>query len=119
MSGDTTRLCGACVMFIRAIGVLALPADRQIMWLRSLGLGEPMVCDELGDEYYQQWVLLSQFIEAGLIPRRAQEALNRVNDLLGELIRPDSDLADVEALVSAHEWRAVREAAAECLTLLK
>lgn len=119
MSGDAIGLCRACAMFIRAVAVLALPADGQIAWLRSLGLGEPEVVDELGDEYYQQWILLSQFIEAGLVPQRAKDALDRLNDLVGELIHPDSDLADVQSLVSADEWNAVREAALECLTLLK
>lgn len=119
MSGAVPGLCGSCVMFIRALGVLALPAGHQIDWLRSLGLGEPAVCDELADDYYQQWVLLPQFIAAGLIPQRAEEGLNRLNGLLGELIQPDSGVARVEALSSATEWQVVRELAAECLVFLK
>jgi len=106
-------------MFIRALAVLALPGNEQVAWLRSLGLGEPEVVDEIVDEYYQQWVLLPQFVAAGLIPARAEEALNRLNDLTSELIQPGSDLADVDGLVSADEWRAVRGTAAACLALLK
>jgi hypothetical protein len=106
-------------MFLRAVGILALPADHQIDWLRSLGMGEPGLCDELADEYYQQWVLLGQFIEAGLVPQRAEEDLNRLNDLLGALIRPGSEFAAIEALRSAAEWQEVRQLAAQCLISLK
>jgi len=106
-------------MFLRALAILALPPEHQVDWLRSLGLGEPAVCDELADEYYQQWLLLPQFVAVGLVPERAEGGLNRLNYLLGELIRPGSAVASVESLRSSSDWQAVRALAAECLLSLK
>lgn len=95
------------------------PADKQLDWLRSLGLGEPAVCDELADEYYQQWLMLPQLVDAGLIPEAAVDQLNNLNDLVGELVAPDSELATIDALETSPQWDLVRGSAGSCVVLLK
>ena len=119
MSAEVPPLCHTVAMFLRALGVLALPADRQLEWLRSLGLGEPAVCDELADEYYQQWLMLPQLVDAGLIPEAAVDQLNSLNDLLGELVFPGSEMATIAALETSSQWDLVRGTAGSCVVLLK
>lgn len=98
---------------------MALRADKQLEWLRSLRLGEPAVCDELADEYYQQWLMLPQLVDGGLIPAAAVDQLNGLNDLLGELVVPGSDLASIDALRTSPRWDLVRVTAGSCVALLK
>jgi hypothetical protein len=116
---DPPPICGSCAMFLRALAILALPAERQIDWLRSLGLGEPALCDELADEYYQHWLLLPQFVRADLVPEDAAVGLNELNEMLGEMIQPGSDLGSLDSLRTADDWQRVRKKAAECLSTLK
>lgn len=112
-------ICGSAVMFLRALAVLALDFEGQVDWLRSLGLGEPALCDELADEYYQQWLLLPQLVAAGLIPEAAVAVLNDLNELLGEIIQPGSNLGSIDSLRTAQEWEQVRRKAATGLCMLK
>lgn len=119
MSGEMSALCYTAVMFLRSLCVLAMPAEQQIDWLRSLGLGEPSVCDELADEYYQQWLMLPQLVGAGLIPAVAVDGLNRLNEILGSLISPGSKFGTVEALRTTTEWQDVRDVARSCVISLK
>lgn len=119
MTTEVPSLCHTVAMFLRALGVLALPADKQLEWLRSLGLGEPAVCDELADEYYQQWLMLPQLVDAGLVPGAAVDGLNELNDLLAELVVPGSKLATIKALQTSPRWDLVRGAAGSCMVLLK
>ncbi len=119
MTTELPSVCHTVAMFLRALGVLALPAAKQLEWLRSLGLGEPAVCDELADEYYQQWLMLPQLVDAGLIPAAAVDGLNGLNDLLAELVAPGSELATIDALQTSPRWDLVREAAGSCVVMLK
>lgn len=119
MSAEVSPVCHTVAMFLRALGVLALPADKQLEWLRSLGLGEPAVCDELADDYYQQWLMLPQLVDAGLIPAVAVDRLNSLNDLLGKLVAPGSEMATIAALEESPQWDLVRDTAGSCVVLLK
>lgn len=112
-------ICGSAVMFVRALAVLALDAEGQLDWLRSLGLGEPALCDELADEYYQQWLLVPQLVAAGLVPETAVAILDELNRLLGEMIQPGSNLGTIDSLRSAPEWEQVRKQAAAGLCMVK
>lgn len=111
-------ICGSGVMFLRALAILALDFEGQVDWLRSLGLGEPALCDELADEYYQQWLVLPQLVVAGLIPEPAVATLNELNELLGEIIQPGSNLGTIDSLRSAEEWEQVRRKAATGLCMV-
>lgn len=119
MSSQAPAICHSCAMFLRALSILALPAETQVEWLRSLGLGEPGLWDELADEYDQHWLMLPQIVEAGLIPEKAVGGLNQLNDLLAALV--DSDAADgpMEALRTSNAWQEVRKMARSCLFQLK
>ena len=118
-SGDGEAQYHTVATFLRALAILALPANRQIEWLGSLGLGEPAVCDELADEYYQQWLMLPQLVEAGLVPLQAVAHLDRLNELLGAVVNPVYHLATLEALATSDSWDQIREVAASSILLLK
>jgi hypothetical protein len=69
---------GAPAMLVRAVAVLALPADRHGEGLRSLGSGEPGFADELGMELRNAVLLSAQFERAGWITPEVHRILCRV-----------------------------------------
>jgi hypothetical protein len=54
----TDRVCNYYAAFLRSVAVLSLPVEMQIRWLKSLGLGEPGMCDELALEFADGWLLV-------------------------------------------------------------
>lgn len=118
-SSSSETLCKAYGRFLRALAVLALPAQFQRVWLNDDLLGEAGLCDELADDYYQHWLILGKFVEAGLINERSVGPLDDLSGLLGSIINPHSDLGLIEALDSSPRWDDVRELAARCILTLK
>jgi hypothetical protein len=117
LSGPGTR---ALASFLRAVAVLALPADDQLAWPRSLGLpGEPYYVDELALEFDDGYLLLSQFVANEWLPQRVVEPIAVLNTLLSDMSGPEqTELWGLEALAGSPLWGNVRHQARAVLFLL-
>jgi hypothetical protein len=120
VSPESARLlCDSYAMFLRALAVLALPARHQTDWLNHGALGEAGICDELAEDFYQQHLVVDQYVEAGLLLPRSVGLLRQLNDQLGAMMSPGSTSGEIDALASSDEWQVVRDMAARCILTLK
>jgi hypothetical protein len=100
---------------MRAVAIAALPADEQVDWLNSLGLGWLNV-DEIAMEIGDGALLAAHFVEAGWLPAQALEPLLNLDSLLdGMSGEAKDDLWTVEALRNAPEWAECRQQALRVL----
>lgn len=70
--------------WVRAIGVLAAPAEHQKEWLESLGPVASWNVDELALEFNDGYLLSAQWVEAGWVAQGSVspvEALNAIQPL--------------------------------------
>lgn len=102
------------LMFVRSIAILALPPEAQIDWLRSFGLGEPGIVDELALEFDQGWAAIESLRAEGWIPGRAIEPLMKIDAVFNSINDPSGPWS-VDDLAAAPEWRQIRTLATECL----
>lgn len=95
---------------IRALAVLALPFEDQLVWLSSLGLpGQPQIVDELALEFDDGVRLSGQFVEAGWISGDARRPILELDQMLSEMSGPEQAwLWEVDSLHTAEEWVRVR-----------
>jgi hypothetical protein len=102
----------ALARLVRALAVLALPYEDQQAWLRSLGLGEPRICDELAMELADGALLSAQFVEAEWI---GPDTRNLILELRGlaDIDRYDFDdeFWRLESLRTSPEWERIRKVA--------
>lgn len=99
---------------LRAVAVLALPAEAQRDWLA--GRGGPLSGDGLAIDIYESAPQADQFLAAGWISRRASEQVTELDRALNEMSGPDNaDLWSAEALDAAPEWERLRRLARSVL----
>lgn len=104
---------------VRSVAVLALPFGGQLAWLRSLGLGEPALTDEIAIELGDGALLARQFEEVGWLNSRARELILQIDVLLQERSGPaHAELWTPEALRSSPDWDSLRELALDTLIAL-
>jgi len=101
-------------MFVRSVAVLALPPEAQIDWLRSFGLGEPGIVDELALEFDAGWSAIESFRTENWIPEPAMEPLRKIDALLKSMNGPSGPWS-VDELSCAPEWQQIRALAIESL----
>ena len=105
--------------WVRAIGVLALPADQQAAWLDSLGTVASWNVSELGLEFDDGYLLLDQWVEAGWVDQKSLAPIAVLNTQLNEMSgEPNASLWTREALAQHQAWREVRELATAILIAL-
>jgi hypothetical protein len=105
--------------FLRSVAVLALPAAAQVDWLRSLGLGEPGLADELALEFDDGFGMLAGLMAQGVVPDAATPILLQIDSLLSTMSEGSQpEVWEVEALSSAPQWEEVRELAQRVLSLM-
>lgn len=68
--------------WVRAIGVLAGPAELQEAWLDSLGPVASWNVSELGLEFDDGYLLMPQWIDAGWVPSDSTAAVEALNTML-------------------------------------
>ena len=99
---------------VRAVAVLALPAEDQAAWVDSLGVGP--VVDELALELGDGALLAQQFVDAGWLGADVLSPLRALDALLKDMSGPDNaSLWETSALDSLPQWAEVRERAKEVL----
>ncbi|MFI6425150.1 hypothetical protein [Promicromonospora sp. NPDC050880] len=104
---------------VRAVAVLALPADGQIAWLSSLGMGEPGFADELAMELEDGALLAGQFVRAGWIEPEVGSAVAALDSFLAVKSRADTkDFWSLNSLRHDREWDRIRSMAADVLRAL-
>lgn len=104
---------------VRAVAVLALPYEGQLAWLRSLGLGEPGIADELAMELEDAALLSAQFEEAGWLDPNARNLILELRELLNlDSDRGNVDFWALDSLRTSPEWNTARKAALAVLLAL-
>lgn len=104
---------------VRAVAILALPAEGQIAWLSSLGMGEPGFSDELALELENGVLLVDQYVRAGWLRPEARSALSELDSFLTAKSTPGSEgFWSLDSLRSDGEWGRVRAMAFEVLKAL-
>lgn len=94
---------------VRSVAILALPADDQVAWLRSLGLGEPGLADEVALEFGDAHLLTDRLLLEGHITAAAANALNDLDRQLTLMSGPErARFWSIDALRSLEEWHQVR-----------
>lgn len=105
--------------WVRAIGILALPADQQATWLDSLGPVAAWNIDELGLEFDDGYVLLDQWIKAGWVDQKSLVPIAALNTRLDEMSgERNAALWTRQALAQHQAWREIRELATAVLITL-
>lgn len=100
--------------FVRAVAVLALPAEAQLAYLTSIGV--PDGVDELALEFDDGRLLARQFEELGWISALFRARVAPLNALLDEMSGEDrAELWTASALGAASEWERVRSLARNLL----
>lgn len=103
--------------FLRSVAVLALDAPGQLGWLRSLGLGEPGIVDEIALEFHDGYLLMWAFVGEGWLPEESRPALAELDRALTAMSGPgNADAWDVTALASDARWEHVRQLARDALS---
>ena len=110
----------ALTSFLRAVAILALPADGQIAWLHSLDLpGQPHYVDELALEFDDGYLLLPQFVTKGWLAQQATEPLAALDVLLSDMSGSEhAELWTLDALATSPLWIEVRHQARVALFLM-
>lgn len=106
------------VGFLRATAVLSLPADLQLEWLDALGVGRPLVADELALEFSDGCFLLDQFSKVGWLRPRSVELFRQLDALLESISGP-SEIWSREALQDSSSWSEIRHLAGRCIVSLR
>lgn len=96
--------------------MLASPPSDQAKHLEDLGTAPST--DELALEFSDACALVPELHRHSLVSTEAQEALKRVDDVLGSMSEGPSEVWTIDALTSA-QWREVRVRANEALALLQ
>lgn len=105
--------------WVRAVGVLALPADQQAAWLDSLGPVAAWNVGELGLEFDDGYVLLDQWVRAGWVDQKSLAPIAALNTRLDEMSgERNASLWTRQALAQHQAWREVRELATAVLITL-
>jgi len=100
--------------FVRAIAVLALPAEGQLAFLDSIGV--PHNVDELAWEFDDGRLLARQFVELQWTSAVFRAKVDPLNALLDEMSGEEhAELWTATALREAPEWERVRLLAIELL----
>ena len=100
--------------FVRAVAVLALPAEGQLAYLASIGV--PDGVDELALEFDDGRLLARQFEELGWTSDVFRARVDPLNVLLDEMSGEDrAELWTASALRAASEWDRVRLLAMDLL----
>jgi hypothetical protein len=95
---------------LEALKLLALPAQRQQEYLRSLGV--PEVVDELALEFHDIAPAAPDMVQKGEIDEREFRAIQNVDDLLVRMSGAhNKHLWSLQGLQQATEWLQVRDAA--------
>jgi hypothetical protein len=102
--------------FVRAVAVLALPADGQETWLRSLDPANPPI-DEIALEFDDGYRLVPQFIDRGWLPSKSAMPLGTLDALLSQMSGPAGPWS-LEALRDDPQWQEVRESSQQVLTVI-
>jgi hypothetical protein len=121
MDKDMTGLdARALASFVRAVAILALPADGQIAWLHSLDLpGQPRYVDELALEFDDGYLLSPQFVTNGWLAQEATKPLAALNVLLSDMSGSEhAELWTLDALATSPLWIKVRHQARVALFLM-
>lgn len=102
-----------------AVGVLALPADQQAVWLDSLGLVAAWNVGELGLASADGYFLLDQRVRAGWVDRKSLATIAAPNTRRDEVSgERNASLWTRQALAQHQAWREVRELATGVLIRL-
>lgn len=105
--------------FVRAVAVLALPAEEQVAWLSSLRMGEPGFADELALELEDGVLLANQFVQAGWLSSGALITVTELDSFLTAKSVPGSeDFWNLDSLRNDGEWNRVRSMALDVLKAL-
>lgn len=105
---------------VRSVAVLALPYERQVTWLASLGLGDPEFVDELALELGDGVLLSRQFEEAGWISSQTRSVVVELDRLLTEHSGPaHEEFWRLESLRDSPDWVQVRDLAMRALTAIR
>ena len=96
--------------FLRSLAVLAMDAQGQLEWLRSLGLGEPGIADEVALEFDDGHRLMWAFVGYGWLPEEAREPIDAIDLLLDAMSDPElkGNVWDVESLGTDPRWEQAR-----------
>lgn len=104
---------------MRAVGVLALPADQQATWLDLLGPAADWNVGELGLEFDDGYALLDQWVRAGWVDQSSLGLIAALNTRLEEMSgERNASLWTRQALAQHQAWREVRELATAVLITL-
>lgn len=105
---------------VRSIALLALAYEDQLVWLRSLGLGEPTYADELAHELDDGALLIRQFEARGWVSATTSRAVDKVNSLLAVHGGTAEDqFWSLAALKKSDEWARIRLAARDALITIE
>lgn len=105
--------------WVRAVGVLALPAEQQATWLDSLGPVAAWNVGELGLEFDDGYALLDQWVRVGWVDQKSLAPIAALNTRLDEMGgERNVSLWTRQALAQHQAWREVRELATAVLITL-
>lgn len=98
--------------FLRSLAVLAMDVSGQVAWLRSLGLGEPGLADELALEFDDGFLLMWAFVGESWLPAATEVPLREIDRAL-DAMSGERNAAwwKIDALASDRRWAHVRELA--------
>jgi hypothetical protein len=104
--------------FVRAIAVLALPAEGQLEYL--VAVGAPENIDDIALEFDDGQLLAEQFVEAGWMSANSRARVADLNSLLDGMSGEDNaELWTALGLRGAEQWRRVRSLARGILYSLR
>lgn len=102
--------------FIRAVAVLALPADEQETWLRTLDPVHPPI-DEIALEFDDGYRLVPQFLDRGWLPSKSAVPMAELDALVSRLSGPTGPW-NLKALRENPQWQEVRDASLQVLAFI-
>ncbi|GIF04731.1 hypothetical protein Asi03nite_22690 [Actinoplanes siamensis] len=104
---------------MRAVAVLALPAEAQLAWVGQLLHQDIPLADELALEFDDGLRLVPTFIERGWISASALPVLTELENQLRAMSgEQNASLWEPDAVTSRPEWHRVRVLARATLTQL-
>ena len=104
---------------IRSLAVLALPAEDQVTWLKSLGLGEPWYAYELAMELDDALLLCNQFVKAEWLSPDVVKIMTDIGEVFAQYVEPgNDDFWNLDGLASSPDWVRIRKLALEALCVV-
>ena len=100
--------------FVRALAILALPADDQISWIHTLGVEVGNV-DELALAFDDGYQLLPQFIDRRWLPEGIQTAADEIDRLFARMSGSEGPWS-FDELRGDSRWIEVRSLAIHALS---